>query len=907
MSIKKMIAGFMCAVLLLTSVVVSPYTANANEVNAETSELQAGAAVRDITPTQFPMSQGLARQNLVGVIDPIHVRVVALNDGNEKALIVTWELGDTPAPTEFVDDLAKETGVSREAIFYCATHSHAVPDAIKMEKDDPWMQYAHTQMLEAAREAIANLESVSVGIGYTDSYINVNRNRTYVKTDGTTNRSQGYNPEGISDKELALIRFDSAETGKPVAFIVNYAVHGVVMYANNDFMDENGNYGVGVSADLPGYVSTCIENNFEDSVALWISGAAGDQNPIVGNEYFVPDPATGAKQTKILGQGGGKILELLGSIQYADVLKANSEITKMTSDAKIGYGFGQKNIPGYEEGSEFRASLHMLRFGDIALMGSSGELFCQYGLTLKEESPLENTLVVNNAATYNDEYRTYMCTDEDLEIGEGQGVKKVFAAGYLNDTLVALMKGLINETQDVKKTAQDYYNEGNRIKNEQGTSTVTATKERYEAAREQFLLGAAMEETEESREAIANCLVQIGECSVYLEKGPNGETGTALKDYVFDCWEKAGSLGNGTGYYDIGMAYIGFEIPGAGMGECLGLAHDEEQQKTGVSYLEKALELKNGKAQRYIGMCYHFGYGVEQSYEKAYECFSKTSGADLYIAKYKLFGLGGLEKDVTGGIDLLKPKAESQKGGNRTEAQTSRLILAELYYTGSYSEELYDGTVATVTIDKLDQETALTYLSYYQNEYALNTAVIDAIVAGFKVKMGKADAADEEIKKAEEEINRLQNQLNTVQDEVDKACQELEDARKDGADKADVLQKKLDKSEQDAAALQNTIAQSEAALQTTKAQVAELQLQLGAVQNQKVKIVTDKKKYSVKAGKKAAIIAIASNGGKLTYKSKNKKIAKVGKRGKITGVKNGSTKIVISSGNAQITVKVTVK
>ena len=89
--------------------------------------------------------------------------------------------------------------------------------------------------------------------------------------------------------------------------------------------------------------------------------------------------------------------------------------------------------------------------------------------------------------------------------------------------------------------------------------------------------------------------------------------------------------------------------------------------------------------------------------------------------------------------------------------------------------------------------------------------------------------------------------------------------------------------------------------------MAELQLQLGAVQNQKVKIVTDKKKYSVKAGKKAAIIAIASNGGKLTYKSKNKKIAKVGKRGKITGVKNGSTKIVISSGNAQITVKVTVK
>ena len=199
----------------------------------------------------LPMSTGLARQNLVDVIDPLHVRVIAVNDGQKTALMVVWETGDSPAPTEFVDDLAKETGVEREAIFYCATHSHAVPDAIKMSTTDPWMVYAHEQMLAAAKEAIANLEPASVGIGYTNSYINVNRNRVYYKEDGTQQRSQGYNPEGTSDKTLAVVRFDSKKTGEPIAFIVNYAVHGVVMYANHYVVNEDGTYGVGVSADLP--------------------------------------------------------------------------------------------------------------------------------------------------------------------------------------------------------------------------------------------------------------------------------------------------------------------------------------------------------------------------------------------------------------------------------------------------------------------------------------------------------------------------------------------------------------------------------------------------------------------------------------------------------------------------------
>ena len=89
MSIKKVVIKMICTMCLLMAVIVCPRVAEA----AETS-LQVGAAVRDITPTKengmLPISTGLARQNLVDVIDPLHVRVIAVNDGQKTALMI-WQ------------------------------------------------------------------------------------------------------------------------------------------------------------------------------------------------------------------------------------------------------------------------------------------------------------------------------------------------------------------------------------------------------------------------------------------------------------------------------------------------------------------------------------------------------------------------------------------------------------------------------------------------------------------------------------------------------------------------------------------------------------------------------------------------------------------------------------------------
>lgn len=50
------------------------------------------------------------------------------------------------------------------------------------------------------------------------------------------------------------------------------------------------------------------------------------------------------------------------------------------------------------------------------------------------------------------------------------------------------------------------------------------------------------------------------------------------------------------------------------------------------------------------------------------------AGADLYIARYKLFGIGGVEQDIESAIAGLTKKAESMSGGNRTETKTARMM-----------------------------------------------------------------------------------------------------------------------------------------------------------------------------------------------------------------------------------------
>lgn len=447
------IRSVLCMALTAALLMCVPVAAHASGEASAEIKLQAGAAVRDITPTAenglLPID-AVGRTTAEGVIDPLHTRVIALNDGENTALIVSNETGKGPYGPLYAQELSDHTGVPVENIFYTATHAHATPEItteidmsyITFDENDPevtnlqkWGRLVYDQLMDAADEAIANLEPVTVGIGYSDSYVNVNRNAQYTNPDGTYYWAQGYGFDGFSDKTLAAIRFTSVESGEPVAFIVNYAVHGVMMYANKVLEGDK----TGISSDIGGFVCNALESQNEGAVAMFLMGAAGDQNPIFGNEFFTPSIETGEKETTT--QGSIEVLNWLGKLMYFDTVEAIRNIKTETSSADLGFQSGVTTIPA-SDGGDYDINLQVLRIGNIALVGFPGEMFNEIGVNAIEASPLDNTLWVNLVWNRPVNSTGYHSTDI-ITVEGGQGRNQNYLPGYIKDATADLTRELV--------------------------------------------------------------------------------------------------------------------------------------------------------------------------------------------------------------------------------------------------------------------------------------------------------------------------------------------------------------------------------------------------------------------------------------------------------------------------------
>jgi hypothetical protein len=417
-----------------------------------------GVAKRDTTPTKengmLPIA-GIGQNvgDIVDVIDNVYTRVMAIQSGGKKALIIVTETGKGPTGWQYAAEVSKHTGIPVEAIFYTTTHDHAVPEEKNKVNFDfapgahentkqLWAKYVLDQMLAAADEALSNMQPASVGIAYGESYINTNRNRTYInRQTGESYINLGYNPTGVSDKTLVTLRFDD-QNGKPLAFIINYAVHAVTMMGNTYFNGETG-----ISGDVPGHVMRLLEGEHDGAVVFWTSGAAGDQNPISSNLFVVPAPETGEQFGYFTGDYD--IMKYWASIHYADILATLDKIKQVTPNFTMSYAEGETSIPN-EKGSdpaEFALHLKVLRIGDIAFVGSPAELFTSIGMYMKDQSILNNTIVVNHTWTQEEAYTGYLFDDYARVNGGYGGGGLVYQTGYINNALADLMNDLISQTE----------------------------------------------------------------------------------------------------------------------------------------------------------------------------------------------------------------------------------------------------------------------------------------------------------------------------------------------------------------------------------------------------------------------------------------------------------------------------
>jgi hypothetical protein len=367
---------------------------------ANAGPLRAGAARADITPraSMLPLA-GLLK--LTSVHDPIYARLLLLDNGDEKLALVSVDAIIVANMGDLIDSLARELKIPRERILISATHDHNGP---VLGLPGPYLDFVKASLLDAARQAAKRAQPARVGYRTGKAYVNVNRDE---KVDGRY--TMGYAPDGPSDKTVAVMTVTD-RAGKPIAVYANYAVHGVVMFGSGMASGK-----VEVTGDLPGATSRRVEEKLGDGVvALWTSGAAGDQNPI-----FTAVRVGAGGKFEDDGAGGWTLMEAQARRLGDEIVRLVRDTGDTTDSAALKVRTATLTCPGRKparpgapvepaasnwalaridmvDADPVRIPLTLMTVGDIALAGVAGELFTEIGMGVKAQSPFGKTMVVTN-------------------------------------------------------------------------------------------------------------------------------------------------------------------------------------------------------------------------------------------------------------------------------------------------------------------------------------------------------------------------------------------------------------------------------------------------------------------------------------------------------------------------------
>ena len=378
-------------------------------------QLLCGAAKGNITPDMdlMPNLRGLMDQRLGGVLDDIFVRVIALQNGDAQALLISFDLDQVPAPARFIHTLTRETGIEEVFITMTAVHTHTAPVVGARPDEGPndltkkplevqraaqiYEDYLEEVLLYTVKEAIRRRVPCRMGTGFGNSAINVDRRQWYAigQPHGQVRYkcALGADPASAVDRTVFVLRFEDMQ-GRAIAYFINYPVHCCILHTNTLC-----SYKLGISGDLAGFVSAGLEVAEAGCIALWTSGAAGDINPLAQLEMYFPNESTGDMQACTLDAHGCDLLRVLGARHLADIRQIIRGIRCGCAAASISGAVEWSKTPGKAPGTHYEVRLHMLRLGEIIFIGASGELYSSYARWLKTMLSGEQVIVMNHEAS----------------------------------------------------------------------------------------------------------------------------------------------------------------------------------------------------------------------------------------------------------------------------------------------------------------------------------------------------------------------------------------------------------------------------------------------------------------------------------------------------------------------------
>jgi len=415
--------------------------ANWHEPFAEASELRAGMAKVDITPSQ-PVKMGgyeSRKDSSQGVHDPLGARALALEANGEHVVLVSIDnLGfynDTAEPLR--QGILEACHLKSSELFLCAIHTHSAPiltlDAEKGGSAN--VEYTKTlraKLIEVVGVALKKLEPIQASACFGSSPVGVNRRE--VLQQGTTNSKVvlGRNPWRTTDRKVQVLKLVAANGGTTMGALFAYATHSTSLGAKSYL----------ISGDVHGIAEQFLEQYYgHNFVAPGFAGASGNIDPWVRvlpefrtNNGWMPEPV------------------LLGTMLGEEVARALEGPQSALTNNSIHSQFKTVILPGKRpsgaQPSTSTASINLTvaHLGEIAFVGWGGEVFNEIGLAVKNESPFRHTFILthcNGAAGYLPTHESYSEGGYEVESSKfGPG-----AAEALGDETLRILRNLHEGTE----------------------------------------------------------------------------------------------------------------------------------------------------------------------------------------------------------------------------------------------------------------------------------------------------------------------------------------------------------------------------------------------------------------------------------------------------------------------------
>jgi hypothetical protein len=403
---------------------------------AASAELQAGATVLDVTPSQLPVlvNGGMLSRSANKVKTPLRARALVLDDGRERLAIVVVDSCMIPRPLadEAKQLAAQRTKLRPDHILIAATHSHSAPSCmgcLGTDADPAYVPYLRGKLADAIAAAEANLEPARIGWAVRNAAEFTALRRWIRRPDRVVedpfgnptvraNMHAGANwddvtgESGPEDPDLSLISLQ-AKTGRPLAVLANFSMHY--------FGDE------ALSADYFGMFCEGLKSRLANAssdgrppfVGILSHGCSGD---IWLRDYAKPAGSRREDWT-ITSYVDGLLqvaLQAYETIVYrddVDVAMAEARLPlKYRVPDKQRLQWAQRIVEAMgdripkdttevyareqvllHERQATEVVVQALRIGDIGIATTPTETYALTGLKVKLQSPLKNTMVLDLA------------------------------------------------------------------------------------------------------------------------------------------------------------------------------------------------------------------------------------------------------------------------------------------------------------------------------------------------------------------------------------------------------------------------------------------------------------------------------------------------------------------------------